>query len=73
MLTHPPFDVDILVDYDDCACLSWKEILNLIDDYYKVNSFLIEYDVCVYENFILPKSMHLCMIGFVDNTSIIGE
>jgi hypothetical protein len=42
-------DVDILVEYDDCACLSWKEILNLIDDYYKVNSFLIEYDVCVYE------------------------
>ena len=39
----------------------------------QVNSLLIEYDVCVDENFILPKSMHLCMIRFVDNTSIGGE
>ena len=39
----------------------------------QVNSLLLEYDVCDYENFILPKSMHLCMIRFVDNTSIIGE
>ena len=46
--------------------------MNLIDDYYKVNSFLVEYDVCVNENVILPKSMHLCMIRFIDNTSI-GE
>jgi hypothetical protein len=38
----------------------------------QVNSLLIEYDVCDYENFILPKSMHLCMIRFVDNTSIMG-
>ena len=37
-----------------------------------VNSLLIEYDVCDYENFILPKSMHLCMIRLVDNTRIIG-
>ena len=28
----------------------------------QVNSLLIECDVCDYENFILPKSMHLCMI-----------
>ena len=39
----------------------------------QVNSLLIESDVCVDENFILPKSMHLCMIRFVDNTSIGGE
>ena len=38
----------------------------------QVNSLLTEYDVCVNENFILPKSMHLCMIRFVDNTSIGG-
>ena len=37
-----------------------------------VNSLLIEYDVCDYENFILPKSMHLCMIRVVDNTNIDG-
>ena len=36
----------------------------------QVNSLLIESDVCVDENFILPKSMHLCMIRFVDNTNI---
>ena len=36
----------------------------------QVNSLLIESDVCVDEKFILPKSMHLCMIRFVDNTSI---
>ena len=38
----------------------------------QVNSLLIEYDVCDNENFILPKSMHLCMIRVVDNTSIGG-
>ena len=38
----------------------------------QVNSLLTEYDVCDYENFILPKSMHLCMIRVIDNTNIIG-
>ena len=38
----------------------------------QVNSLLIEYDVCDYENFILPKSMHLCMIRVIDNTNTIG-
>jgi hypothetical protein len=36
----------------------------------QVNSLLIESDVLFNESFILPKSMHLCMIMFVDNTSI---
>jgi hypothetical protein len=36
----------------------------------QVNSLLIEPDVLFNESFILPKSMHLCMIRFVDNTSI---
>jgi hypothetical protein len=35
-----------------------------------VNSLLIEPNLLFSENFILPKSMHLCMIRFVDNTSI---
>ena len=38
----------------------------------QVNSLLVENDVCVNENFILPKSMHLCMIRFIDNTSVGG-
>jgi hypothetical protein len=36
----------------------------------QVNSLLIETDVLFNESFILPKFMHLCMIRFVDNTSI---
>jgi hypothetical protein len=35
-----------------------------------VNSLLIEPDVLFNESFILPKFVHLCMIRFVDNTSI---
>lgn len=35
----------------------------------QVNSILIEYDIYNNENFILPKSLHLCMIRVVDNTS----
>ena len=38
----------------------------------QVNSLLLEYDVFNDENFILPKSMYLCMIRFVDNTNANG-
>ena len=38
----------------------------------QVNSLLVEHDVCVNENFILPKSMHLFTIRFINNTSIGG-
>ena len=38
----------------------------------QVNSLLPEYDIFNNENFILPKSMHLCMIRFVDNTNANG-
>ena len=38
----------------------------------QVNSLLVEYDVYNCENFILSKSMHLCMIRFVDNTNANG-
>ena len=37
-----------------------------------MNSLLTESDVLLVENFILPKSMHLCMIRFINNTSIGG-
>lgn len=36
----------------------------------QVNSLLVESDIFINENFILPKSLHLCMIRFDDNTSI---
>ena len=58
------------MDYDDSDCLNWKEILSQINNDYQVNSFLIEPDVLLNENFILPKSMHLCMIRFIDNKSV---
>ena len=38
-----------------------------------MNSLLIEYDVFNDDNFILPKSMHLRMIRFVDNPNANGE
>ena len=30
----------------------------------QVNSLLNEFHVCIDQNFILPKSMHICMIRF---------
>jgi hypothetical protein len=33
-------DEDRFMEYDDSTYLSWKEILSLVDDYYKVNYFL---------------------------------
>ena len=38
----------------------------------QVNSLLLDYDVSDYESFILPKSMHVCILKFVDNTNAIG-
>jgi hypothetical protein len=35
-----------------------------------VNSLLIDYNILIVDSFILPKSMHLCMIRFIDNPSI---
>jgi hypothetical protein len=49
-------DEDIFTKYDDSACLSWKEILRLVDKYHKVNSFLIEHVTLIRKNFIPPKS-----------------
>jgi hypothetical protein len=34
-------DEDTIMDHADFYCLSWKEILSLIDDYYQVNCFLV--------------------------------
>ena len=37
----------------------------------QVNLFLAQTDVCIDENFILPKSLHVCMIRFEGITSIV--
>lgn len=63
-------DEDPCMNYDDSTCLSWKKILSLTADYYEVNSLLAQPDVYYDENFILPKSMHLCMIRFEGATSV---
>ena len=40
----------------------------------QVNSLLLDYDVSDCENFILPKSMHVCILRFIDNTNTnVGE
>ena len=36
----------------------------------QVNLFLAQTDICIDDNFILPKSMHVCMIRFEGMTSI---
>jgi hypothetical protein len=41
------------MDHADFVCLSWKEIFSLIDDYYKVNSFLVVKNVLISSNYIL--------------------
>ena len=51
--------------YDDSAYLSWKEILSLIDKYHKVNSFLVELVPLIWKNFILPKSLCVCVIRYI--------
>jgi hypothetical protein len=45
------------MDHANFECLSWKVILSLINDYYKVNSFLVEKNVLISSNYILPKAM----------------
>jgi hypothetical protein len=53
------------MDHADFECLSWKEILSLIDDYYKVNSFLVEKNVLISPNYILPKVMYYVAFRYV--------
>jgi hypothetical protein len=52
-------------EYDDSTCLSWKEILSLNDDYYKVNSFLAENNVLISPNYILPKAIYYVVFRYV--------
>ena len=39
----------------------------------QVNSLSIESEICVNENLILPKSLHVCMIRFEEKTSLARE
>jgi hypothetical protein len=39
--------------------------LSLIDDYYKVNSFLVEKNVLISSNYILPKAMYYVVFRYV--------
>jgi hypothetical protein len=52
------------MEYDDSTCLSWKEKLSLIDDYYQVNSFLAENNVLISPNYILPKAMYYVVFRY---------
>jgi hypothetical protein len=56
---------DTIMDHADFECLSWKEILSLIDDYYKVNSFLVEKNDLISPNYILPKAMYYVVFRYV--------
>jgi hypothetical protein len=55
-------DEDLSMEYDGSTCLSWKEILSITNNYDKVNSFLIEENILISSNYILPKSKVLCCI-----------
>jgi hypothetical protein len=61
----PHFDEDRFKEYDDSTCLSWKEILSLIDDYYKLNSFLAQNNVLISLNYILPKEIYYIVFRYV--------
>ena len=55
-------DEDLSMNNTVFACLNWKEILSLTDDYYQVNLFLVGHDNLIYMNFMLPKSLYWFMI-----------
>jgi hypothetical protein len=58
-------DEDLSVEYDDSTCLSWKEILSQTNDYNKVISFLVEKNVLISPNYILPKAMYYDVFRYV--------
>jgi hypothetical protein len=52
------------MQYGDYTCLSWKEILSQIDDYYQVNLLLVKNITLISENNILPKSSYYYLTRF---------
>jgi hypothetical protein len=53
------------MEYDNSTCLSWKEILSLTNNYDKVNSFLVEKNILISPNYILPKAMYYVVFRYV--------
>jgi hypothetical protein len=58
-------DEDLSMKYDDSTCLSWKKILSLTNNNDKVNSFLIEENVLISPNYILPKAKYCVVFRYV--------
>jgi hypothetical protein len=58
------------MEYDDSTCLSWKEILSLTNNYDKVNSFLIEENVLISPNYILPKAKYCVVFRYMSSVKI---
>jgi hypothetical protein len=63
-------DEDLSMEYDDSTCLSWKEILSLTNNYDKVNSFLIEENVLISLNYILPKAKYCVVFRYMPSIKI---
>jgi hypothetical protein len=58
------------MEYDDSTCLSWKEILSLTNNYDKVNSFLIEENVLISPNYILPHAKYCVVFRYMSSIKI---
>jgi hypothetical protein len=58
-------DEDTIMDHADFDRLSWKEKWSLIDHYYRMNSFLVEKNVLVSPNYILPEAMYYVVFRYV--------
>jgi hypothetical protein len=58
------------MEYDDSTCLSWKEILSLTNNYDKVNSFLIEENVLISSNYILPNAKYCVVFRYMSSVKI---
>jgi hypothetical protein len=67
-------DEDIITDHTVFDCLSWKEVLSQIDDYYQVNLFLVKNNTLIFENYILSKSLYYYLTRFdIYRTSASGR
>jgi hypothetical protein len=53
------------VEYDDSTYFSWKEILSLTNDCDKLNSFLVEKNVLISPNYIIPTAMYYVVFRYV--------
>jgi hypothetical protein len=63
--TDAKSDEDTIMDHADFDCLSWKKILSVIDDYYKMILFLVEKNVLISPNYILPEAIYYVVFRYV--------